>query len=174
MALHLREVKGEAVRIYARNPKDIRDLIFSYREEAIKNGDMEDPRLAEWVRKIPSKENIITVEKGELFFQEGMVSVPDKNDKGPFYEELKVAPDFTVFVNDESLPRFRVVRANFPKLKRMELYKIQTGSMFPNLTFIPEDIMKAITEFNLDSYFEKARENLEKLKTVREKLAEGF
>ena len=168
MTLHMLKCEDKEVRIYARKGKDIVDLIKYYRERARKDGVFNDPRLAVWVKKVPTKEDIMKVEKGELFFQAGLVKIPEKDDNRQFYEELKVLPDFSVFVNDESLVYFELFRQRLPQLKRTNLYKIQLdGGLAAGLTFIPEDVMRSIMSYDLFPHLERARKALEEIANLQ-------
>ena len=159
----------EPVNIYARDPKDIICIVEHYHEQSKKEGSLENPRIAKWVKKIPSLHDILEVEKGNVKIQAGMIqfgesgSVPEK-----FFNELQVTSDFSVYINDESLPYLVMLRHKFPKYKRQNLYKIQiTGGIFPGWNFIPEDVIKAICRYELGSALDKSRIRLQDIARVK-------
>lgn len=166
--LYKLKTNDAGVRIYARDKRDIIDLVKYYYERARRNGHLNDPRLAEWVRKVPTCEDILAVEKGEIFFQAGMISFAGDNNR-QFWEELRVLPDFTVFTNEESLLNFEFLRRALPQLKRVNLYKImRDGGIAPSLNFIPQDVMEATLRYDLTPHLEKARETLNRIQRIKE------
>ena len=149
--------------IYARNLQDIIDLIQFYNE---RDGEWTgDPDVRECFRRVPTAEDIEEVEKGIVYFQIGMV---DARSTGDFFEELKVADDFSFYVNHESLTNFALFRTVLPRMRRANLYKVQIdGGMFSGLYFIPQDVAEATMAYDLTSHIERARNELERLTEVK-------
>src|SRR3989344_6998581 len=138
----------EGVNVYARNNLDIISLVNSYRERLRAEGNLDKPGLLKWVAEEPEKTGIEEVARGEMIFVTGAIDVSSEaceRERGKsFFQELLVNPDFLVRINLESLPHFETMRRFLSNLRRGNLYKIQTEGIFGSLTFIPEDIAKAI------------------------------
>ena len=172
MVIYLLTSKNESFQMYARDPKHIIELVEHYHEQAKNDGNLDNPKVSNWVRKIPTLEDITQIEKGRINFHVGMVNLNrDENDmdKDLFSEYMQVTKDFLVAVSPEAVLYFEMYKQqleqNLGKLKRGELYKVQIpGGVFASLNFIPEDVMQAILKYDLKPHLEKgiqARENIE-------------
>lgn len=148
MALY--KLKDTSAAVYAREPKDIVDLIHYYHT---REGDalITHPSTKSWVKKIPDDSDIELVEQGSFTYHVGNVRLPTTQSEGelPYFEELCVLPDFTVYISPQSAYEFRDFRDALSTKKRGNLFKVQVDHLFGGLTFIPEDVMQAVVEFDL-------------------------
>lgn len=161
----LNNPKKDNTNIYARDQQHIVGLVAHYVAQLTPE-DKANPQLQGWLKQ-NSVDDIIEVESGHVLFQAGFI---DMSRKGDLFEELQVTDDFTVHVNEESLPYFEESRAGLsnPPNKRGQLYRFHTPGMFGSQNFLPEDVVSAIVGFDLTPLYEKARENLAKLESLRE------
>lgn len=154
--------------IYARDPAHIIELVEHYMKRLTPEqlNDPESHNIQTWVKKTPTMDDILEVESGNVIFQAGMI---DMTLKGNLFKNLQVTDDFVVNVNLESLPYFDQYRSILPDNKRCQLYKFSSpGGLFQNQNFIPEDVMRAIYDFDLISHFEEAKETLHRLSKMNE------
>ena len=88
----------------------------------------------------------------------GDVSLPTTQSEGelPDFEELQVLPDFTVYISPQSVYDFRDFRDAISTKKRGNLFKVQVNHLFGGLTFIPEDVLAAVLDFDLVDILQKA------------------
>lgn len=170
MDLYKLRVQDEPVGIYARTPQHTVDLVSHYHEQARDAGHLDDPRLAKWVSKIPTLDDIAKVESGFIRYHAGMINLnPNEVDmEGDlFSERMQVTDDFEVAVSPEGLFYFGMQRQQLPNSKRGELYKFQTPGIFGGLYFIPEDVMKGIVDYDLSPHIEKAKKVRERIEQVK-------
>jgi hypothetical protein len=168
MLFHLREpnYKVEAkkdiiTRFYGRNPQQILTALGYYFERSKEEGVMEDPNLVWWLRKKFSEGEIEQVEKGEFNFFTGMISIARENEQKPLFEEIKVSDDFSVYVPEENIGNFALWRTKIMQRKRGGLYKLQNPmEMFMNISFVPEDIAKAVVNCDLTPYTDVVRREI--------------
>jgi hypothetical protein len=153
----LNNEQRDQTNFYSRDPNHIIEVIEMFREE-LKPEEINNPQIQGWVKKKPSIEDMIEVKFGDLIFQAGMVEMNDVRDGESFFERLPVTDDFTVHVNLESLPYFDHLRRELPDNKMGKLYAFHNvRGLFPSQNFIPEDVMKAVVNFDLKPYYEKAK-----------------
>ena len=155
--------------IYARDPQHIVELVGLYAKR-LSPEERNHPNLMSWLR--PDTINkIIKVDSGALHFQAGMIRVADEDKKNePFFEELPVLPDFKVFVNQESLPYFDAMRSHLfhTENKRGQLHKLHNnGGLFASQNYFPQDVAEAIVKYDLRPLYEKAKEALNEITSLR-------
>ena len=168
MLFHLKEpdYKVEApndtkTRIYSRDPEQIIGLVKYYMEREKLDRSRSD--LAWWIKKDPTLDDIEEVERGEFYFFTGMIKIgAEYKDKAVFDQEIKVSPEFSVFVPEENIGNFAWWKTDMEKRKRADLYKLQSPiEMFRNLSFVPEDIAMAVKNCDLTHYLDSMRKEIE-------------
>lgn len=165
MTLFKFDTQTEPVWFYARKPEHIIDLVTHYNKQVKMEGRLNSPEIADWVRKIPSIEDIVETGKGIIAYHVGMINMSQKGDL--FSEHMQVADDFEVRVSPESLLYFDAHRQRLPKSKRKDLYKLQIPGVFSRLYFVPEDIMQAIVNYDLSPHIEKTKKIRERIENVK-------
>lgn len=177
--MELYQLRGddEPIQIYSRIPQDIIDVVRHYHEQAKNNGELDDPKLAKWVRQIPSLGDIARVDSGFIRYHVGMINLNSTEvdmNEDLFSERMQVTDDFEVAVSPESISYFDQHRRQFPNLKRGDLYKLQIQGIFGGLYFIPEDVMTGIVGYDLTPHYKKSkgvRELIQKVKKGHPNLA---
>jgi len=147
---------------FARNPQHLVDLINTYYQQALEDGALN--KSAPWVREV-SSDDIAEVIHGDIYLTMGAIYAGVQNEGEALHNlHLNVTPDFTVHLNAEGLVYFDNVRAKYVDNKRGELYKIASlHALFTTLSFVPEDIMKAIVFADLKDAYKQAQPYLDKL-----------
>lgn len=166
MELYKLKTEDASVGIYARKTEDIVDLVIYYYEQTKKEGQLNNPNIANWAKKIPTNDDITKVEMGLIRYHAGMINLnPTEVDMNEdlFSERMHVTTDFEVAVSPESLFYFDLHRKQLPHLKRSELYKFQISGIFGGVYFIPKDIMEGIARYDLTPHLEKARKSRENI-----------
>ena len=161
--------ESEPVGIYARVSQHIVDLVIHYHEQAKKAGQLDDPKLAKWVSKIPTLDDVAKVESGFIRYHAGIINLnPQEVDmeEDLFSERMQVSDDFELAVSPEGLFYFNMQRQLLPTSKRGELYKFQTPGIFGGLYFVPEDVVKGIVNYDFAPHMERAREFRAKIKRI--------
>lgn len=161
MLFHLKEPdykteapNGFVTRFYGRNPQQILTALDYYSGRMRKEGvDINSPNLVWWLKRKFSTGDIEHVEKGEFYFITGMIYMGDENRKLLFDKELRVSDDFSVHVPGENIGYFALWRMQMMERERGGLYKLRNPiDMFMNISFVPEDIARAIMNFDLTPY----------------------
>ena len=162
----LRNPDSDNTQFYARDPTHIIELVEHYRMTKLTPAQREHPPgdLYGWVRKSPSLEDIEPVAHGGLVFQAGLVVL---DGEGEFFRHIQVLDDFTVDVNDESLPYFEMARRHILNTRRCNLYKFSTPGMFGTQNFLPEDVARAIAGYDITPYLQMAKERLDKVQSLK-------
>ncbi len=177
MNLYVFRGKDEPVQIYARDQQHIISLVEHYRERAKKQGDLDNAQLDQWVRTVPTLDQIVAVDLGFVNYHAGMINLKlsEEDMKKDFFSEyMRVIPDFEFRVSPESVGYFSVQRRLLPSLRRDHLYKLQTSGALGSLNFIPEDVMNALLAYDLAPHLKRTREIRERiayLKTQHPNLA---
>ncbi|MEK6872430.1 MAG: hypothetical protein AABW90_00275 [Nanoarchaeota archaeon] len=171
MLFHLKEpdYKIEApndiiTRFYGRNQQQILTALDYYTERGRKDGvDMKDPNLIWWLKRKFSKEDMEQTEKGEFNFFSGLICITEENKDKSFFDEIKVTNDFSVYISNENIGNFVLWKTNMMQKERGGLYKLQNPiEMFMNISFVPEDIAKAIMNCDLTPYREIIEKDMAK------------
>lgn len=161
---------GEPVAFYARDPQHIVDLVQHYYDQTKQENRLDDPQIAQWSKKVPVLDDIKIVEKGIIRYHVGMVfceTDDEETNADLFSERMQVTDDFIVAVSPESVFYFDGARQGLPNIKRGELYKFQTGGIFRSLTFIPEDVMQGIVNYDLAPHKRRAEEFQAKIQAIK-------
>jgi len=168
MALYLLEGQpNERTFIYAREPQHIISLVNHYRQKLTPE-DKAHPELHSWVKNKPTLDRIVDVKEGGLMFVGSPIAMG--GDGEVFNVRLRVTPDFEVGLPEESLPAFMLWRSNILDRKRESLYKAHVShAFFGGQYFIPEDIARAIVEFDVTPEIGRASPALRNLETLRHK-----
>jgi len=172
MLFHLKEPDYETeapndipTRFYARNPQHILNTIEYYRKREKLIGN--EPNLLYWLKKRFTLNDIEETKEGLFIFFTGMIYLGDEDKDKPLFEELKITDDFRVDVPEENIGYFALFREQIPRCKREDLYKLQcTSSLFPNQSFVPEDIAKAIMSFDLTPYTGAVQKDMERRREI--------
>ncbi len=168
MLLHLKEPDYQKdapqdipARFYARNPQHILNTIRWYKDRENIVGD--EPNLVWWLRKSFSEKDIEQVERGLFYFFTGMISLAKKDEDKPLFEEIKINDEFKIYVPEENIGHFALYRQNLAGTKRGDLYKLQCNSaLFPNISFVPKDIVKDIISHDLRKYANSIKKDIER------------
>ena len=160
MTLFKFATERELAVFYARDPKDIRNLIEHYYKQTIDAGRLDDPNIANWAKRVPEMSEIETVDSGNLWFHVGPYG------GGSDWEDLQVTDDFLARISLESIMSFDSYRRRLPEKKRVDLYKFYVPDIAGQLYFIPEDVMQGILDYDLEPHMEKAREAMCKISGV--------
>lgn len=150
-----KEVQNAIVtRFYGRNSQQILTALDYYEERVRKDGQENNPNLAWWLKRKFSARDIKQVKKGEFWFITGMISIAEEDQSRDLFDvELKVSDDFSVYVPNENIGYFALWRKDIMEKERGGLYKLQNPTeLFMNLSFVPEDIARAIRDFDLTPY----------------------
>ena len=170
MALYLFHSKNEPVKFYSRDPKHIIETIEYYQERSKKGGTFNNPAIANWVKTIPHLDDIVTVNCGRINYHVGMININPKevDMEGDFFSEyMQVTPDFLVAVSPEAVLYFDMHRKQLPSAKRGALYKLQIpGSTFGSLNFVPQDVMEAITRYDITPHIAKGMKARERIENI--------
>ena len=92
------------------------------------------------------------------------------NPEGNLWEELPVTDDFKVYLNLESLPYFDMMRSQLleEKSKRGSLYKFHNHhGLVPSQNYMPRDVAEAIVKSDLVSLYEKGKQALDQIASLR-------
>lgn len=85
-----------------------------------------------------------------------------------FNVRLRVTPDFEVGLPEESLPAFMLRRSHLLDRKREHLYKAHVPhALFGGQYFIPEDIARAIVEYDVTPEIGRASPTLQNIENIR-------
>jgi len=162
--MELFEYKPDRViRIYARTPQDIVNLVQHYHTQAHTTKGLDDPSVPNWVKHVPSIDALFPVREGELFVP------PELQEQRNGCEVIPVCNDFVVYIEPGAVQGLADFRTELPNLRRENLYKIQLNGGSRNaLTFVPEDIMGALVACDLAPYLGRA---LKTSKTTQQKTA---
>lgn len=151
--------------IYARDSQHIVELVELYAKRLTPE-ERNHPNLMSWL-KPDTISRIVEVDSGILRFQAGMINTALE---GKLFEELTVSDDFKVYVNLESLPYFNTKRSRLLEEgnKRAQLYKFHNNNgLFASQNYLPRDVAEAIVRYDLNSLYEKAKEVLDKIASLK-------
>lgn len=179
MLFHLKEPDYKTVHripqpptnFYGRTPEQIFATLEFYLKKIQKDGVPRDhPDLVWWLKRDFTRDDIEEVNKGGFAFVTGMLYLGEEVADEPFYEELKVTDDFTVYVPKENIGHFTLWRMRVSQMKRGELYELRNPiDAFMNTSFVPEDIANAIVAHDLTPYTEAVKQDIAR----RERLSRG-
>lgn len=152
MSFYLLEDKEHSIKFYGRRPEEIVETIQHYHERY--SGLARKRSALPIYRRIPDPEELMQVARGNLFFSHGTFVF--KRREG-LSERLLVLRDFEVGTDLQSIEHLIGLRERFLSLKRGPLYKVQS-SRFRSTTYIPEDVMVAIREYDFNHLLFRADE----------------
>ena len=143
-------------RFYGRDQQQILTSLDYYAERARKNEvDMNAQNLVWWSKRKFSNEDIEQIEEWEFYFFTGIIYITNEDKDKPLFEEIKATKDFSIYVPNENIGNFALWRMNMMQRERGGLYKLQNPiEAFMNISFVPENIAKAIMNCDLTPYKE--------------------
>ncbi|MBD3318531.1 hypothetical protein GF342_01340 [Candidatus Woesearchaeota archaeon] len=159
--------QDDRTRFYSRQREDIIEVLDHYVKQTPPE-DHERSDLAPWVREPATLDDIKEVKRGVLLYAGAFIRM-GKGDE-PLFMNLDVLPDFTVQCIPEHLGQFDYFRQGFGEHKRGPLYKVFIPqTLFGGLYFLPQDICKAIREYNLTEELRRVESQIRE----REEIIQG-
>lgn len=150
--------------------KDAIELVAYYYKRAEKAGELDNPEIGDWVKRVSGLEEVAKVESGIILYHVGAIDFSGNSGRSNdfFSERLQVTDDFEVAVSPEALSSYYAHLVSLPSSKRANLYKFQVDNLiFGKLYFVPEDVMIGMVGYDLIPHMERTRKVRDRLRVVR-------